>query len=159
MKYRSISDRNKGPARRQAGFTLMEILIAMGIMVILIGLTAPFTVNFYRRYQIITERSLLLSLLRQARTLSFSGAGSADHGVHIASTSYTYTLFEGPSYAARDQSKDQTFAMASGVVFTGPSDIIFKYLSARTSSVSFTFDNGTLREKITVNREARIDWQ
>ncbi len=151
MKYHSTSDRNNA-------FTLIEILLSMGIMLILLGLTMPFTIHFYRRYQIVTERNLLLSLLRQARTLSFAGAGSADHGVRIASASYTYTLFEGSSYAGRNQSKDQTFDMASNVAFTGPPDAIFKYLSARTASVSFTFDNGALKEKIYVNKEARIDW-
>lgn len=157
MKYPNTSDRNNGPACRQAGFTLIEILISIGIMLVLLGLTTPFTIHFYRRYQIVTERSLLLSLLRQARTLSFAGAGSTDHGVHIASASYT--LFEGSSYAARDQSKDQAFDRASNVTITGPSDMLFKYLSARAASASFTFDNGTLQEKIMVNREARIDWQ
>src|SRR3989344_6545863 len=141
MKYRKTSDRNNA-------FTLIEIIITVGILVTLVGLTMPFTIQFYRRYEIVAERNLMLSLLRQARTMSFSGNGSADHGVHIASTSYSYTLFEGPSYAARDQSKDQTFDMANSIVFSGPGDIVFKYLSARTSSVSFTFDNGTLKEKI-----------
>ncbi|MEK7583204.1 MAG: prepilin-type N-terminal cleavage/methylation domain-containing protein [Patescibacteria group bacterium] len=152
MKYPSTSGRN-------SGFTLVEVLISMGIMLILFGLTTPFTIRFYRRYQVITERNLLLSLLRQARTQSFAGAGSTDHGVHIASASYTYTLFEGTSYVARDQSKDQVFEMSTNVTMTGPSDILFKYLSARTSSVSLTFDNGTRQEKIYVNKEGRIDWQ
>ncbi len=138
---------------------MVEVLISMGIMLILFGLTTPFTIRFYRRYQVITERNLLLSLLRQARTQSFAGAGSTDHGVHIASASYTYTLFEGTSYVARDQSKDQVFEMSTNVTMTGPSDILFKYLSARTSSVSLTFDNGTRQEKIYVNKEGRIDWQ
>ncbi len=145
-------------APRSKGFTLVEILISMGIMLILLGLTTPFTIRFYRRYQVITERNLLLSLLRQARTQSFAGAGSANHGVHIASASYTYTLFEGSSYATRDQSKDLSFEMSTNVTMTGPSDILFKYLSARTSSVSLTFDNGTRQEKIYVNKEGRIDW-
>ena len=48
--------------------------------------------------------------------------------------------------------------MANSIVFSGPGDIVFKYLSARTSSVSFTFDNGTLKEKISVNKEGNIDW-
>ena len=151
MRYHNTSDQNNG-------FTLVEILISMGIMLILIGVTTPFTIRFYRRYQIITERNLMVSILRQARTLSFAGSGSTDHGVHIASASYTYTLFEGSSYATRDQSKDQTFDFSSNVTISGPSDILFTYLSARTSSASFVFDNGTKLEKIYVNKEGRIDW-
>ena len=135
----------------------MEILIAVGIMMVLLTISLPFTLNFYRRYQLDSERSTALTIMREARTMSMAGDGSADHGVHIASSQYT--LFEGQSYAARNQAKDQTFGRSTNVTVTGGTDILFKYLTGKSSSASFTFDNGVKTSFIYVNTEGRIDWQ
>ena len=139
------------------GFTLMEVLISMGILVILLGVSTPFVLHFYRRYILDSERGALLTLMRRARTMSMAGTGSSDHGVHIASDQFT--LFEGSSYAMRNQSKDQTFSYNDIVVITGQSDILFKYLSGESSSTSFRLDNGNKQSSIYVNTEGRIDWE
>ena len=145
-----MSDRNKG-------FTVIEVLISMGILAILVGITTPFLLHFYRRYQLDSERSTMIALMRQARSLSMDGESSADHGVHIASSQFT--LFTGSSYALRDAAKDQTFGRTDVVAITGSSSIVFRYLTGKTSSLSFTLDDGTKTGRIYVNTEGRIDWQ
>ena len=142
--------------KKGAGFTLFEIIVSLGILATLAAITIPYTVHLYQSYQIDTERTLMLALLREARTMSLAGNGSADHGLHVYGSDYT--LFEGSTYAGRDQSKDEVFPRESAVTISGPSDIIFKYLTARTASVSFTLDNGTKTTNIYVNKEGRIDW-
>ena len=139
-----------------SGFTLFEIVISLGILATLAVITIPYTIHLYQGYQIDTERTLVVALLREARTMSLAGNGSADHGLHVYGSDYT--LFEGPTYAGRDQSKDETFPRETAITITGPSEIIFKYLSARTASTSFTLDNGTKQTNIYVNKEGRIDW-
>ena len=143
--------------RYKKAFSLIEILVAISIFLILGAVTTPFAINFYQRYQSINERNLLVSLFREARTMSMAGQGSSHHGVHIASDQYT--LFEGPIYAARDQAKDQTFPRSDQMIITGASDILFNYLTGKSSSTSFTLNNGTMTNKIYVNIEGRIDWQ
>lgn len=138
------------------GFSLVEVLISIAILLVLAGIGTPYTLNMYRRYQLISERIILTSLLREARTLSMSGAGGSDYGVHIASSQFT--LFEGPSYASRTQSKDQTFTRETNVTITGPSEFTFKYLTGNTASKSFTLTNTTKTGKIYVNKQGRIDW-
>ena len=139
------------------GFSLTEVLVTLSIITVLLGATAPFTLNFYRRYQSINERNLLISLFRRARTLSITRNGASDHGVHIASTQYT--IFEGATFANRDQAKDQTFLRDTALTITGPADLIFKREIGYTSSVSFILDNGTKQEKISVNYAGRVDWK
>ncbi len=156
MKFPSMLVQNKGlPA--QAGFTIMEMIVTLGILVILLGLTTPFVVHFYRRYQLDNERSILLSILRQARNLSMDGESTSDHGVQVATNQFT--LFTGTSYTLRDTSKDQTFSRVNNVTATGSSSITFRYLTGKSSSSSFTLDDGTKTGKIYVNTEGRIDWQ
>ena len=140
-----------------SGVTLLEILITLAIFGMLIAATAPFTFNFYQRYQLDSDRSMLVTILREARTLSLSGQGAANHGVSIASAQFT--LFEGPSYAARDTSKDQVFDRFEAVAITGPNEIVFRSLYGKTASVSFTLDNSAKKSKIYVNAEGRIDWE
>ena len=150
MKYHKALKQNKG-------FSLLEVLISLAIMVILLGVTTPFVLHFYKRYQSSTERNLLVSLFREARTMSLAGHGSANHGVHIASGQYT--LFEGVNYQTRIEAKDQTFPRNDNISITGPSDLIFTHLTGRTASVSFILTNATKTERIYVNKEGRIDWQ
>lgn len=135
----------------------MEVLISMGIMVILLGISTPFVLHFYRRYLLDAERGTLLAAMRQARTMSMAGEGSTDHGVHIASDQYT--IFEGTSYAGRDPNKDQTFGHNNVVIITGQGDLLFRYLSGKSSSTSYTLDDGSKQSKIYVNTEGKIDWQ
>lgn len=139
------------------GFTLLEILISLGIFLLILGATTPFTFQFYRRYQLDSDRSTLIGLLRQARTLSLNGQGGIDHGVYIASSQFT--LFDGASYAARTVANDYTVDHFEAVAIAGPSELVFRSLSGKTASVSFTLDNLAKKSKIYVNTEGRIDWE
>lgn len=155
MKYRNTLTNRVG----KKGFTLVELLVSMGILVVLLGVTTPFILHFYRRYQIDTERMLLVSLFRQARTMSLDGQGRKDHGVFIDTNQYT--VYEGSSYVTRDQSKDQVFGRNDTITITGPSefDLPFRSLNGKSSDVMFNLDNGTKSAKIYVNTEGRIDWE
>ena len=157
MKSPSTSDQSRGHACRQAGFSLIEIIIAMGILIMLLGISTPFLVSYYQRYQLDVERSAFVSYLRQARSLSMDGRGTNNHGVYIASAQFT--VYEGTNYATRLTAKDQIFARSESVTITGPSEIIFKYLSGNASSVSYTLASPTKTGKIKINIEGRIDYE
>ena len=143
--------------KSNSAFTLAEVLITLGILGIIIAATAPFTFQFYYRYQLDSDRTTFVSILREARTMSMSGIGGTDHGIHIASSQFT--LFEGSSYATRNTSKDQTYDRFEAVAVTGQSEIVFRSLNGKSASVSFTLDNGAKKSKIYVNTEGRIDWE
>lgn len=142
---------------KDKGFTIMEVMISLGIFLILLGLTTPFVLQFYNRYQLDAERTTFIALLRQARAMSLTGENGATHGVYLASSQFT--IFEGVSYATRDTSIDQTFERNSSVDITGPSETLFRYLTGTSASQSFNLTNGTKQGIIYVNKEGSIDWE
>lgn len=154
MKYHNTLIHNK-----RRGFTLIEIVLVIAIMGILAAATTPYTVSFYKRFQLDSERNKFVSLLRQARTMSMAGENSQIHGIYI--TSSQFIIFEGATYATRDSTKDQTFSRESGVTISGSGypEFKFNYLTGKTASKSWTLDNTTKNAKVTVNSEGRIDWR
>lgn len=157
----------------------MEMVIVMGLFAAIAAVTLPFTINFYNRYQVDSERQTFLALLREARTLSLDGVNGASHGVKVASSSFV--LYEGSGYYSRDTSKDEIIPREQTVTidgktlgstqiqigmvwvniarFASSNDTSFKYLSGRATSSSYTLRNGAKQTKVYVNPEGTINWQ
>ncbi len=99
------------------GFTLVETLVIIGIMIILIALAIP----TYRFFQIesglenITEK--IINSLRLARNKTLASEGASQYGVHFATTTipHQFTLFKGGSYITRDDTADQISQLPTSV--------------------------------------------
>ena len=83
---------------RQAGFSLIEIVIVLG----LVGVIAAFSVvmNFgsLSRSSVTQERDLFMTLLlRSTRSEALANKGEIAHGVHIDNARHQYVLFNGTS--------------------------------------------------------------
>ena len=91
----------------QAGFTLPELLIVMGIMAILLGFITPNLLHFRQRSVINTTVDTLVSDLKSQQNKAMvgdtEGSGTiSNYGAHFESN--RYTLFRGSSYSAGDPS-------------------------------------------------------
>ena len=104
------------------GFTIVEIMIALGILLIIISLGFFLSMDLYRSYAFRSEQSTVLSILHRARTRALSNINQSPHGVHFQADKYV--IFEGPSYASSSGNEDFP---ASGAVSHTPvsTDIIF----------------------------------
>ncbi len=138
------------------GFTLIEILISIGIMAILFSLAMPFTLDYYRTYSLQTERQTLVALLQRARNLSLSNTNGQAHGVARLAT--TFVSYEGPSFAARDTTKDVVYPRSSIITYTGSSDIVFQPLTAQSSDTTLTLNSTVGHMTITINSLGMIGW-
>jgi prepilin-type N-terminal cleavage/methylation domain-containing protein len=139
------------------GFTLIEIIVVIGIFAILgtFGLFA--TLDSYRSSTLSGERASLVSILSRARANSLSNIDGLPHGVHITPTNYT--IFEGSSYDTRAVNMDQTISASNSINHgTSTEDIIFSPLSATTTQATITLSNGVRSETIEVNSEGMINW-
>lgn len=121
--------------RRQQGFTLLEALIVVAIVVILAVIIHVSLVQYTRRMILRGGVSQIAALLADARTRTLSGEGGIEYGVHLTSTSSI--LFQGPTYSATDLPIDSVLLdqrlMLSFTVDGGGSDIVFNRLDGDTT--------------------------
>jgi len=140
------------------GFTLIEILIAIGILTIILSFGYLISFDFYKNYALQSEKDLLVSILRKARSQALNNVGAAPHGVYIDNASYT--IFYGNSYVSRDSQYDENIKKAPGINLSGLNEIVFAPLTATsTASGTIVLNNGTGSFSIDVNYEGRINWR
>ena len=102
--------------KSSAGFTLVELLIVLGVTSILAGVSAVVYGNLQVSAQLNDISSQVTQNLRLAREQSLSGLNNIAHGIKFDSNQYT--LYQGSSYITRDASYDRTFTFPNSLTLT-----------------------------------------
>jgi Tfp pilus assembly protein FimT len=169
MRSRRTSSRaNRPHADRIAGFTLIEIIVVVGMFTMLAGLSLMIGLDSYRKYAFHDVEDTIVMALARARSESMTGicggsscAGGRKHGVKIGDG--VLTVFEGDSYDTRDSSVDEIYVAATAKVTIAPSsptEIVFERLSGivlATGDIGISDEVGNT-SVIRINSEGRIDW-
>lgn len=144
-------------SRKGSGFTLIEVVLVIALLVLVFSFTLGVGSEFYFSQSLVAERDSLVNLLRRTRTRAMSNINQSDHGIFIDASQYI--IFEGDSYASRDSELDETFPRTGGADIGGPAEIVFAALEG-TSNVSDTISITTASGKvdISINYEGRIQW-
>lgn len=138
------------------GYTLIELLLVIGIFAIMITFATPVTLDFFTRNEVINTQQQTKHFLFRAQTLARAGAGDSQWGVRILSGNLT--LFRGSSYASRNAQYDEITTFATSITATGSSEIVFARFSGVPASASAIFlSNKNANRTISVNTEGRID--
>jgi len=153
MKLPNISTRN--------GFTLVEIILVLGLLTMLGGFGLFISMDFYRSYSLRASRNTLISTLHKARSQAISNIDQAPHGIRIESNQYT--VFEGPTYASRTATLDEVIGAEPTVtistISTLPLDIVFGQLDGSVAaSNTVQVGSGVKIYTISINNEGAIDW-
>lgn len=154
--------------RRAAGFTLVEILVVMGLFAVTVGLTY---INFLQPQNTASQggaATTLVADLKSQQTKAMAGdSGSASsaqaHGVYVQSGSYT--LFKGSSYSAGDSDNyvvqaptgvtfSTTFTSSQMVFAKGSGDFIS--YSATHNTITVNSSSTGVNKVITLNRYGAI---
>lgn len=153
MKFLKISaDKNKG-------FTFIEIIMVVAILMALAGLGLIFGIDFYKTYSLDTERNVVSSLLQKARSRAQNNFNQSPHGVYFQSNNY-YIIFQGASYALRNVDYDQLIPKNQAINISGISEIIFGQLSGDSQIAGNVILNNNKRTLIiSINNEGGINWQ
>ena len=130
------------------GYTLVELLVSMGILAILFAITtvniSPLPSNTLQ----VTNLDILLSDIRSQQTQAM--ANNASYGVHFESGSYT--LFKGSSYT-QGLFANTIIDLDSGIVFSNVtfpnSAIIFSSGTGDVSGYSAGSDSFTIKSTVT----------
>lgn len=138
-------------------FTLIEISVVIGIMVILASLTLPLGANFYKSQQLETEAQAVSEVLRRAQLKAVVQERDSQFGVYFGSGSYV--LFQGGSFAGRDSQHDESFDFSSTLVdFGGLSEIVFSKMAGQPSVAGdITLTSGNNSRVININSLGRIN--
>lgn len=137
-----------------SGLTIFELLIVIGILTVLFGLSAPVAANFYRDYQLDSDKNLLVSLLRQASNNAIINRNQAPHGIYWDANNFI--VFQGQTYVGRNATYDRIFPRTTSVTIAGPTEIVFTQLSGRTASSTYSLSNDINIFNIYINSEGSI---
>lgn len=96
------------------GFTIIEFVIGMALMVVLIGAALPIYSNLQVSAQLNESSEELMHMMRLARARSVERYNNSSHGVYIEvnpAAPDRVVLYQGFSYASRDAGYDRVTAL------------------------------------------------
>ena len=121
--------------KKPFGFTFIEALMVIAIILVVFAVTVP----LYSQWQIMnvneSHKYEMVQDLRLIQGKAISGLNDSNHGIYFLSTEYT--LYQGDSYAARDQSQDVVRYAPTYITLSGISEINFEQKTG-TPSVTGT---------------------
>lgn len=138
----------------RAGFTLVELLIVLAIVLLILSLTGTIATNTYPKSQLRANAGLVAQTLREARSYTIARRHESVWGVHLTATDMT--LFAGGSYETRNTSYDQVHAFPSGITVSGLNDVVFDALLGTTSQAgTITLTSSATGESMTITVNAQ----
>lgn len=157
MKSHKVFSYKKNLSCRQ-GVSLIEVLIIVAIIVVISGLGLFVSLDFYKTYALNSERDTVVAILIKARNRAANNFNESKHGVYIDSTGYT--IFQGSSYALRNQAYDELLKRNSSVNSSGLQEVVFEQLTGSLTTLEgdIAISNNVKSINISLNNEGRINW-
>lgn len=118
------------------GFTLLELLLSIALIIIVAGVSAPVVVAFQRQNYLNIAKTVIVESWRRAQVVSQAGEGDTTWGVQVGIG--TVTVFKGTSFAVRDPLYDEVYDIAPSISPSGAVEIVFSKLTG------FPQSSGTL---------------
>lgn len=134
------------------GFTLIELILSVGVLSIILMIAVPLTQRYVIRNDMEVLSNIIVQDLYRAQNLARSGENDANWGVYVQNGSVT--VFQGDSYAARNQVKDETYSFASSIVVSGQNEYVFNKFSGRPvapGSTTLAINNDTKVISVSTN--------
>lgn len=144
------------------GFTLIEVLVVLGMLAIFATMGLVFSFDSYRGYLFRSEYTTTVNLLAKARNRAINNFNESNHGIAILDGEYR--LFNTNEYDAGDPDTYEFFPRNNALTFDGPEEIIFQQLTGNLASCdgedpcTYTFGYGLKTKSITINDMGGITW-
>ena len=124
--------------RRQAGFTLVEIMLVVGIIGIMAAIATPMLLSYYQGAQLRIAAEEVATFLNQGRQLAIMQNGSIC--VHITSTAMHYHQGScaGATWIGPGTDAAGNIAVPAGITLSTTADPVFNYLGGTTAGATYT---------------------
>ena len=153
-----MNNRTKSRLHQQfvAGFTLVEILLVIGMLAFLVTIITPITLDFYKSQQLDTHTRQIIQMLRRAQLSAMSVEEDCSFGVYL--TNDNYTLFRGSSYMTRETQYDEVFDLPPIINISGLSEAVFSKLDGLSSATGqIILTNNIKTNTIDINEMGRVN--
>ncbi len=123
-------------------FTLVELLVIVGILIVLIALSIPSFNFFQKKSDLNNSTEEIISTLRLAQNKTIASEGGSQWGVYFSTSTipHQYILFKGSDYGSRDTSFDEIHKLPERT------EVYEINLTGATSSVAFNRVVGTTNQ-------------
>jgi prepilin-type N-terminal cleavage/methylation domain-containing protein len=140
------------------GFTLIEILLAVAVLVVIAGSTIGLSWTTVRVTALDRATEEVVELLRSAHWQAMLGVLDQPHGVYRQGSVITH--YVGPSFANRLSTHDRIVTLPVEITATGAAEIIFAVRTGRIGApAGITLERpGSNPRTITVNIGGIVDW-
>ncbi len=141
--------------KKSNGFSLMELIIVMGI----IAIVSVVSFSAYNAFKASSSTDMvateIVDLLRYTQTNSEAAKEDSSWGLKIKSENVV--IFSGESYAERNKNFDRVVRLSSKISIDGIDEVIFKKLTGFTSDTEILFSIGEKEKSININEKGNIE--
>lgn len=144
--------------KNHSGFTLVETLLVMALIIIVSGLSLPIARSLQTTNDVDVAAVAIAQNTRQARLLAESGSLDDNWGVRVLAGEIT--LYRGANYATRVNGFDQQSTIASSITLSGVNEINFTKITGMPSvagTITLTGLNGSARN-VTINSKGVVSY-
>lgn len=139
----------KNYTKKNKGFTLIEILIVVGILAVLIAVVSPAFSTMRNNEVLKSTTADIVSAIDKARSQTLASVNSLEYGVHFESSKIV--IFQGTTYSSGDANNEDIFisspASISNINLTGGAvDVYFDRLSgapSKTGTITVSVSSST----------------
>jgi len=140
----------------QKGFTIIELLLLIALLLILGTMTTAFTGRFLTQNAVENSTDQLVNELRKAQLNTMMGKSNSHWGVNYGSNAIT--LYKGNSYATRVTAVDEVFTVNVNILISGLTDINYwptNGTPSATATITITDNKGSTNQ-IVVNNQGMV---
>jgi prepilin-type N-terminal cleavage/methylation domain-containing protein len=147
--------------RQQAGFTLMEIMLVVGIIGIITAIATPMFLSYYQGAQVRVAAEEVATFLNQGRQLAI--AQNSLICVHITTTAMHYhlgTCAAGATWTGPGTDASGNIAVPAGITLSPTNvEVIFNYLGGSPAGATYTITHTPSAKSlhVVVNLSGRVN--
>ncbi len=145
-----FSRKEKSPSknfRMNTGFSLIEVLLVVGMGAIIFAMSAPFSMRLYKTQILDEAQSNIVEALQRARHNASLQKYDSQWGVYLDDADDHFVLFAGDSYAEKVDAYDEDYPLNAGITVTGDwTEVVFSKLTglpSTTGTTTLTYGNLT----------------